>query len=173
MKTAHDPRSSHTAGEAWPRSVSETTIGRIAATTMIGWVVLSQRASRRAFRSSRVSASASAAGPVAGASDMPATVGHLVATTEDVLVFFLGLLGFEVGLNLLSARLQAALAMAGPQFAGKWLTATILLGAAVGPPLHGAALGLGSGLYFLVFALLSAFLPYAWWKSCRLEGQGA
>lgn len=97
----------------------------------------------------------------------------VISMTRNPLVFFLGLFGLEIALNLLSARLQAAVALAAPRFAGRWLTGTVLLGAAVGPPLHGAALSFGTQAYFLAFAGLSAFLPFLWWKGSRLDGRVA
>jgi hypothetical protein len=93
----------------------------------------------------------------------------VVSATQDPVVFFLGLFGFEIGLNLLSARLQAALASVAPQFAGQWLTGTVLLGAALGPPLNGVALERDFGIYFLAFAVLSAFLPVLWSKVCKID----
>ncbi len=81
-------------------------------------------------------------------------------------VFFLGLLGFELGLNILAARLQGKVVEAAPQFAGRWLTGTILLGAAAGPALHGVALGISSANLFLYVAVGSALIP-ALWASLR------
>jgi hypothetical protein len=83
----------------------------------------------------------------------------VVATTTSLPLFFAGLLGLELGFNLLSARLQAMAADISPAFAGKWLVATILLGAAAGPALHGLALRLDANAAFIVFAMVSALVP--------------
>jgi hypothetical protein len=83
----------------------------------------------------------------------------IVATTTSLPLFFAGLLGLELGFNLLSARLQAMAADIAPSFAGKWLVATILLGAAAGPALHGLALRLDANAAFIVFAMVSALVP--------------
>jgi hypothetical protein len=85
----------------------------------------------------------------------------VVATTTDPIVFFLGLLGLEIGFNLLSARLQARVSDIAPYFGGQWLVATMLLGAASGPALHGLAIGVGSDAAFVAFAMLSALVPAA------------
>lgn len=76
--------------------------------------------------------------------------------------FFVGLIAFEIAFNTLAARLQGAVAMAAPQFTGRWLTAAFLLGAASGPPLNGAAITAEAGPYFIGFAVLSALLPGLW-----------
>lgn len=76
--------------------------------------------------------------------------------------FFVGLIAFEIAFNTLAARLQGAVAMAAPQFTGRWLTAAFLLGAASGPPLNGAAISAEAGPYFIGFAVLSALLPGLW-----------
>ena len=84
----------------------------------------------------------------------------VVATTTSLPLFFAGLLGLELGFNLLSARLQAMAADIAPSFAGKWLVATILLlGAAAGPALHGLALRLDANTVFIAFAMVSALVP--------------
>jgi hypothetical protein len=85
----------------------------------------------------------------------------VVATTTDPLVFFLGLLGLEIGFNLLSARLQARVSDIAPYFGGQWLVATMLLGAASGPALHGFAIRVESDAAFVAFAMLSALVPAA------------
>ena len=85
----------------------------------------------------------------------------VVATTTDPLVFFAGLLGLEIGFNLLSARLQAKVSDIAPYFGGQWLVATMLLGAASGPALHGMAIRVEGGTAFVAFAMLSALVPAA------------
>ena len=85
----------------------------------------------------------------------------VVATTTSLPTFFLGLLGLEIGFNLLSARLQARVSDISPYFAGQWLVAIMLLGAASGPALHGVAIRLGADPAFIIFAMLSALVPIA------------
>jgi hypothetical protein len=85
-----------------------------------------------------------------------------VSYTLSIVVFFMALLVFEITLNALSARLQAAVVAARPQFAGQWLTGVILLGAATGPPLNGLAISSGLAGIFLVISLLSALAPIIW-----------
>jgi hypothetical protein len=83
----------------------------------------------------------------------------LIATTTSLQAFFLGLLALEIAFNLLSARLQAKVSDMAPTFAGQWLVATMLLGAATGPAVHGAALALDADSAFMFFAMASALLP--------------
>lgn len=83
----------------------------------------------------------------------------MIATTTTLPAFFLGLLALEIAFNLLSARLQAKVSDMAPTFAGQWLVATMLLGAAVGPAGQGAALAMDADAAFLLFAMVSALLP--------------
>lgn len=83
----------------------------------------------------------------------------VIATTTSLPGFFLGLLALEIAFNLLSARLQAKVSDMAPTFAGQWLVATMLLGAAVGPAVHGAALAMNVDAAFMFFAMASALLP--------------
>lgn len=78
------------------------------------------------------------------------------------IVFMLGVLLWELSLNVLSARLQAAVVNDNPTRAGVWLTAAVFLGAATGPALHGLALQLGAGAVFLAYACMSALVPFVW-----------
>lgn len=91
--------------------------------------------------------------------------GHAAAFTA-------GLLVWELGLNVLSARLQAAVVQDSPAVAGPWLAATVFLGAAAGPALHGLAIGAGAPMAFAVYAALCALLPAAWLAFSRC-GAGA
>lgn len=91
-----------------------------------------------------------------------------VSYAQAPMMFFLGLLGVEIALNFLSARMQGKVAEVAPQFVGRWLTGTILLGAASGPILHGALLSAGGGTYFLGFGILSALIPELWMRLRRL-----
>jgi hypothetical protein len=85
----------------------------------------------------------------------------IVATSTGLVLFFVGLLGLEIGFNLLSARLQAKVADIAPYFGGQWLVATMLLGAASGPALHGLAIRFDAANAFMVFAMASAMIPAA------------
>lgn len=93
-------------------------------------------------------------------------VGVAIASYTVVpVIFFLSLLSFEIAFNTLSARFQAKVAETNRLLAGLWLTATILLGAACGPPLHGAAIDAGVTYYFLLLAICSAVFPAIWAKA--------
>jgi hypothetical protein len=94
----------------------------------------------------------------------------IVFYSRDIIVFFLGLLIFEITLNNLSARLQSAVVAARPELTGPWLTGVILLGAAAGPPLNGLAISFGLEGAFILISVLSALGPLLWW---RLGGSGA
>ena len=91
-----------------------------------------------------------------------------VSCARTPAMFFLGLLVFEVALDFLSARLQGKVAETAPQFAGRWLTGTLLFGAAVGPILHGALLGADAGAWFLAFAIGTALVPALWTRLRRV-----
>lgn len=93
-------------------------------------------------------------------------IGVAIASYTVVpVIFFLSLLSFEIAFNTLSARFQAKVADTNRLLAGLWLTATILLGAACGPPLHGAAIDAGLTYYFLLLAICSAAIPAIWVKA--------
>lgn len=85
----------------------------------------------------------------------------VVATTTSLPFFFVGLLGLEIAFNILSARLQARISDMAPYFAGQWLVATMLFGAAAGPALHGAAIRGDADMAFVILAMLSAVIPTA------------
>ncbi len=85
-----------------------------------------------------------------------------MATASDAAGFLLSLLLWELGLNVLSARLQAAVVQDNPATAGPWLVAAIFLGAAAGPLLHGLAIQAQVPLAFAIYACLSALIPVAW-----------
>ncbi len=89
----------------------------------------------------------------------------LMSTANTPAVFLLGVLSWEVGLNVLSVRIQAKAVEASPDHAGMWLTGAILLGAAAGPMLHGAAIGAGIGALFAAFSVASALIPAIWERS--------
>jgi hypothetical protein len=79
-----------------------------------------------------------------------------------VIVFFVGFLIWELALNVLSARLQGTVVAASPGHAGAWITGAILLGAATGPIIHGAAIGGGVEWVFISYAAAAGVLPFLW-----------
>ncbi|MDO8388232.1 MAG: hypothetical protein Q7T13_17785 [Polaromonas sp.] len=85
-----------------------------------------------------------------------------MAVSGSALSFLLGLLLWELGLNVLSARLQAAVVQNNPQVAGPWLAGAVFLGAAAGPMLHGMTIQVQLPLVFAAYACCSAFIPVAW-----------
>lgn len=85
-----------------------------------------------------------------------------MALAKIAAVFMLGVLLWELSLNVLSARLQAAVVNDNPSQAGVWLTAAVFLGAATGPALHGLSLQLNAGAVFVAYACLSALVPFVW-----------
>lgn len=86
----------------------------------------------------------------------------VVSFTGYVPLFWIALLLWEIGLNILSARFQAALAYHDPIRAGKWITAMIFLGSATGPAAGGAAYGGRAFMVFAGLAALTALAPSAW-----------
>jgi len=89
-------------------------------------------------------------------------------------IFFLALLAIEMALNKLSARLQAAVVAAWPEFIGRWLTAIVLLGAASGPPLNGFMISIGLDRAFVLICVLTALGPLFWqqWSIYRVNMVG-
>lgn len=90
-----------------------------------------------------------------------------MALANTASIFMLGVLLWELSLNVLSARLQAAVVNDNPRQAGIWLTAAVFLGASTGPALHGLSLQMGVGSVFVAYACLSALAPYIWVKLKR------
>jgi hypothetical protein len=79
-----------------------------------------------------------------------------------VLLFFVAFLTWELALNILSARLQGTVVAASPGHAGAWITAAILLGAATGPIIHGAAIKADIEIVFITYSAISGLLPFLW-----------
>lgn len=79
-----------------------------------------------------------------------------------VLLFFVAFLIWELALNILSARLQGTVVAASPGHAGAWITAAILLGAATGPIIHGAAIKGDIEIVFITYSAISGLLPFLW-----------
>jgi hypothetical protein len=89
----------------------------------------------------------------------------VASSTEDLPVFIVAFLGFELAFNTLAAAALGSVATALPTLGRSWLTATILIGAAVGPPAHGAVLASTAPDYFVAGAMMSALLPGVWaWR---------
>jgi hypothetical protein len=85
-----------------------------------------------------------------------------IALSAQAPVFWVGLLLWEVGMNVLSARLQTVLAQQSPQQAGMWMTGAIFMGAAGGPALAGLAVSVGSFGAFAMFGIGTALVPCLW-----------
>jgi hypothetical protein len=88
--------------------------------------------------------------------------GTAVAMANEVAALWVGLLVWEVGMNVLSARLQAVLAQQNAQRAGMWMSSAILLGAASGPALAGWATSVGMFGWFAVFGVATGLVPCLW-----------
>jgi hypothetical protein len=76
--------------------------------------------------------------------------------------FLVGLLLWELGLNVLAVRLQVAVVQDNPGMAGPWLTSAVFLGAATGPVLHGMTIQIGIPYAFVAYACVSAVVPFGW-----------
>lgn len=85
-----------------------------------------------------------------------------MALAGDAWAFMLCMLAWELGINVVSARLQAAVVQDNPTLAGPWLAGAVFVGAATGPALHGAAIGSGFGFAFVAYASFSALIPAIW-----------
>lgn len=85
-----------------------------------------------------------------------------MALAPGAALFLVALLFWELGLNVLSARLQAAVVLDNPASAGAWLTGAALLGTATGPMLHAMAIEGGVQQAFVIYACVSAMFPVAW-----------
>jgi len=79
-----------------------------------------------------------------------------------VMTFVVGLLCWEVGFNVLSARLQSRTVEVNPADAGMWLTAVMMVGAATGPVVQGLAISNGFNVIFMAFVVGSALMPAIW-----------
>ena len=85
-----------------------------------------------------------------------------MAAAQEVVLFSLGLVFWEIAVNAQSTRLQATLVNQQPSRAAMWLPAAIAIGAGIGPVIHGALLGEAAGHWFVVYSVLSGLLPAAW-----------
>jgi len=100
-------------------------------------------------------------------------VGAIVALfySRDMVILFVALLAIEMALNKLSARLQAVVVTAWPEFGGRWLTGIMLLGAASGPPLNGFMISIELDGAFVLICAISALGPLLWqqWNIYRMN----
>jgi hypothetical protein len=85
-----------------------------------------------------------------------------MAFSRDIASFLVGVLVWELALNILSVRLQAAVVRENPTAAGPWLAGAIFLGAATGPALHGLAIQGSTAMVFVAYSCLSGLLPFIW-----------
>ena len=83
----------------------------------------------------------------------------LAAGAQLPTAFVAGILLWEIGFNVLSARLQTKAVQIDRWYSGAWLTAAIFLGAATGPVLQGHAVAGGLQNVFIGFAVASALFP--------------
>lgn len=88
--------------------------------------------------------------------------GYAMTISASAGAFFITFAIFEICFNAVAARLQGAVSGLAASLSGRWIAATALLGAAVGPPLHGYAIGVGAEIAFQVLAAVSALLPALW-----------
>jgi len=86
----------------------------------------------------------------------------LLTGSYGLWIFGFGIFLFEVAGLALVSRYQAGFLRQQGQSIARWLTLAQRLGAAVGSPLHAAALGIDSGYLFTAFALFAALLPAIW-----------
>lgn len=86
----------------------------------------------------------------------------LMYSTDLVAAFVGGLVFWQIAFNSLSARLQGELIAVDPAKGGRWLTAVIMIGTALGPLFHGATLHFHAEAVFVLLCCMSAALPYFW-----------
>jgi hypothetical protein len=86
----------------------------------------------------------------------------LMYSTDWVAAFIGGLVFWQIAFNSLSARLQGELIAVDPGKGGRWLTAVIMVGTALGPLFHGATLHIHAEAIFVLLCCMSALLPYLW-----------
>lgn len=86
----------------------------------------------------------------------------VMAHATQLAPFIVGVLLWELAVNVLSVRFQAAVVSQAGSNAAPWLAATIFLGAAAGPVLHGLAIQAQARGLFVMFAAASALVPYLW-----------
>ncbi|MCR9071353.1 MAG: hypothetical protein NXI18_06495 [Alphaproteobacteria bacterium] len=95
--------------------------------------------------------------------------GYGISSAGHIAFLFASLILFQIAFNSLSAQMQGSIAATGPHVAGRWITCSLLLGAAVGPPLHGWAISAGLEAGFVAFALSTTALPVLWRIVCRTD----
>lgn len=85
-----------------------------------------------------------------------------MAISRDVATFFLGVLVWELALNILSVRSQARVVRENPAAAGPWIAGAVFLGAATGPALHGLGIQTGTAFVFVAHSCLCGLFPFLW-----------
>jgi hypothetical protein len=141
--------------------LADTTIALAAMKIVVGaWLIhLARKAKMPRSRSMVAAGAALALGVVA------------IAAAQHLVMFFVGLLVFEIAFNSLSVALQAKIVEAAPELGRSWLTAAVMVGAALGPPLNGGMIALGMDAHFIAFAMLSALTPGLWvWRQRAAGG---
>ena len=83
----------------------------------------------------------------------------LITQTRHAATFLVGLVVFAICFNAISAKYQSFLTSRKPELVGRWLVASILLGAAIGPLINGLAIDYGFEELFIGFALVAALAP--------------
>jgi len=92
----------------------------------------------------------------------------VMAAATELGIFALGLVLWELAMNIQSARLQAMAVTKFPAPGSLWIPAAVASGAAIGPAIHGGLLGFAAGECFVAFSVLSCFVPIAWiWTQSR------
>jgi len=86
----------------------------------------------------------------------------LVASTETLLLFMLGILLWESSVNLMSSAFQASVVEINPSVGGMYLTSVLLFGSAAGPLINGALISANSQEIFYCLVVFSVFLPLIW-----------
>jgi hypothetical protein len=146
----------------WAYAVKGANERGLAVAQLLWAMVASKMAGAIVVFASVRGAPAAAGDSMRGAGAAVALGGAIVAFTADAALYWAGLLLWEVGLNVLSARFQTAIAQRDPQRGGKWITAAIFLGAALGPAIAGASHGAGAFAVFAAFAVMTALAPPVW-----------
>ena len=96
----------------------------------------------------------------------------MVASTQTMLFFFLGVLLWETSVNVISSSFQASVVEVNPSIGGMYLTSVLLFGSAVGPIINGAAISASLEEYFYALVLVSIFLPLLWRRQSQRFRQG-
>jgi hypothetical protein len=82
-----------------------------------------------------------------------------MSTATQAVGFFIAMLFWEIGLNLISPKLQGIAIEYNELAAKRWLTVATLTGMSIGPAIHGSLLAQNLGWIFLTYAAATAFMP--------------